>query len=220
MKKINLMTTGLYTMCTESFKMHNIDYYWIINNPSAVLWADNILLTKYVEESIFEMNKSPLDKSLNLIFELLKDQGIVKFKNSENIFNDKFSEELDKKIEEDLSVLQDEKNSKIRIEEHNCNNPQNIFINDKSYCFPELRSIYVSLIISEKWDAQCLFSEKSLNFLKYKLNLPNTQELQSPSTAFNNIFNLHLPDLPILSNYPISERCKICVNEKNVVLNI
>ena len=82
MAKINLLTTGLATMCTESFGMGNIDFSWLVYNPSAILWADTIFLTKYMEESLYKRDGDPLDKSLNLIFEILEDNNVVKFKNS------------------------------------------------------------------------------------------------------------------------------------------
>ena len=101
MKKINLLTTGLATTCTETFKIRNIDYFWLINNPSILLWADNIFLTKYMADSILNKDNTPFDKSLKLIVEILEDYGIIKFKNSKNIFNNQISKKLDKIIEKE-----------------------------------------------------------------------------------------------------------------------
>ena len=94
MKKINLLTTGLATTCTETFKIRNIDYFWLINNPSILLWADNIFLTKYMAGSILNKDNTPFDKSLKLIVEILEDYGMIKFKNSKNIFNNQISKKL------------------------------------------------------------------------------------------------------------------------------
>ena len=210
MAKINLLTTGLATMCTESFGMGNIDFSWLVYNPSAILWADTIFLTKYMEESLSKRDDDPLDKSLNLIFEILEDNNVVKLKNSKNVFNDDISEKLEEKISKDLFQLQKDESSDIRIEECRGDDHRNIFIEDKPYCFPELKSIYASLIISEAWDAKCLFSERNLDFLKYKLNLQSIPELQSKSQSFDNIFSLHLPDLPLMHDYSISRRCSTC----------
>lgn len=209
MGKINLLTTGLAMMCTETFGISNIDITWLVKNPSTILWADSIFLTKYMEESLSRRDNCPFGKGLNLIFENLEENDIVKFKNSKNVFNDNVSEKLDEKITEDLTQLQKDNQLNIRIDEH-CDEPDNIFIDEKPYCFPELRSIYASLLISEKWDAKCLFSDRSLNFLKYKISSSSFLEFHSTSNSFDNIFSLHLPDLPLLPNcYSLnsSSRC-------------
>lgn len=208
--KLNVLTTGLVNSCTETFKINNLDLNWLVNNSSTVLWADNIFFTKHVEESLFHRDETPLDKSLNLIFETLKDNNIVKFKDSKSIYNDKVSEKVWEQISEDLVSLQNEYGSKIHIDENSEDNLQNIFCDGESYCGPELMSIYASLIMSEEWNAKCLFSERSLNFLKFKLNLPHNHEIHSIPSSFNNIFNLHLPDLPLLHDYAISPNCDIC----------
>ena len=214
MKKINLLTTGLATTCTETFKIRNIDYSWLINNPSILLWADNIFLTKYMADSLLSKDHTPFEKSLKLIIEILKDYDIIKFKNSKNIFNDQISTKIDKIIEKDLSNL--EKNNDLCIlNEVSENNHRNLYIGDNVYCFPELRSIYASLLISEKWDATSLFSKKSLDFLNYKMNNPKNEEYQSTINSFDDIFSLHLPDINLIPYNLLTNKCPTCKNQNN-----
>ena len=214
MKKINLLTTGLATTCTETFKIRNIDYSWLINNPSILLWADNIFLTKYMEDSIINEIHTPFDKSLKLIVEILNDYGIIKFKNSKNIFNDQISDKLDEIIENDLSILE-KNNDLIRIDGVSDDNYRNLCVGEKVYCFPELRSIYASLLISEKWDANCLFSKRSLDFLNNKLNNSINGEFQSTINSFDDVFSLHLPDINLIPHDILVNQCPTCENEEN-----
>lgn len=78
------------------------------------------------------------------------------------------------------------------------------------YCFPELRSIYASLLISEKWNAHCLFSDKSLYFLNYKMNNSINGEFQSTLNSFEDKFSLHLPDINLVPGHVLSNDCNIC----------
>lgn len=214
MKKINLLTTGLATTCTETFKIRNIDYFWLINNPSILLWADNIFLTKYMADSILNKDNTPFDKSLKLIVEILEDYGIIKFKNSKNIFNNQISKKLDKIIEKDLSLL--EKNNDLSIiDEVSDDDHRNLRIGENVYCFPELRSIYASLLISEKWDATCLFSKSALDFLNYKMDNPINGEFQSTINSFEDVFSLHLPDINLIPYDILLNQCPTCVIENN-----
>lgn len=214
MKKINLLATGLATTCTETFKIKNIDYSWLINNPSMLLLADNIFLTEYMADSILHKDKTPFDKSLKLIVEILKEYDIIKFKNSKNIFNDQISKKLDKIIEKDLSILE-ENNDLIILDEISDDNHRNLRVGDNIYCFPELRSIYASLLISEKWNATSLFPKRSLDFLNYKMNNPINGEFQSTINTFEDIFSLHLPDINLIPYDILTNQCPICKNENN-----
>lgn len=98
------------------------------------MWADNIFLTKYMEDSIFNKDDTPFDKSLKLIIEILNDYDIIKFKNSKNIFNDSVSEKLDDIIEEELLVLE-ENNDLIKIEGICDENYRNLCLGDKCIVF-------------------------------------------------------------------------------------
>lgn len=214
MSKLNVLITGLVNSCTETFKITNLDLDWLFYNPSTLLWADKIFFTNHVKDSLFQRDETPLDKSLNLIFETLEDNKIIKFKNSDNIYNDKVSEKVWGQISSDLSRIHDEYGSKINIDENLGNDYRNIFLEGKPYCGTELMSIYASLIISEKWNAKCLFSDRALNFLKYKLDFLPNEKVQSMQTSFNNVFKLHVPDLPLIHDYSISESCNSCVHEQ------
>lgn len=106
--------------------------------------------------------------------------------------------------------IQEEYGPKINIDENLGDNYKNIFFESEPYCGTELMSIYASLIISEKWNAKCFFSERDLNFLKYKLNIITAKEVQSMATSFNNVFKLHVPDIPLIHDYTISQNCDSC----------
>lgn len=217
MTKINLLMTGLASSCTDEFRISNIDYSWLIKNPSSLLWADNIFLTNYMKDSLFIKDNLPMDKSLNLVFDVLDDYGIIKFKNSKRLYNEKVANELEKVIQDDLNIMSD--NEDIKIEKCDKKDSRNIHVGNLQYCLPQLQSIYASLIISESWNAHCLFSDASINFLKYKLNFfPEKSNVQPLTYSFEKIFNLILPDVNLFPDYSLinnPSECEKCIHINN-----
>ena len=61
-----------------------------------------------------------------------------------------------------------------------------------------------------KWDAHCLFSDKSLNFLNYKMNNLINGELQSTINSFDDVFSLHLPDVSLMPYNILTNQCPTC----------
>lgn len=223
MSKINLLMTGLSIVNSDDFKIGNFDYSWLMEHPSSLLWADKILITSSMADSIFEGRYpdkgGPFSKSLSLIFEILENQQIIKIKDPNKVFNSELSDKIGEEINREIGILSKmfPDNVKIDLGEES---PANIFINKQGYCPTHIWSIYASLIISNKWNAQCLFSDHSINFLKYKFgsSLITDKGTKSLPKSFDTIFSSFLPDYNFFPYYVYGSshygQCKECVHIK------
>ncbi len=222
MSKINLLMTGLASACTEDFKINNLNLSWLFDNPSTLLWADKILITKYMDDSISSLessglfkDKTALSKSLYNVFNLLKDHKIIKVKNSKKIYNENINEKIKEEMSIELETFSKLFPENFRIDKEE-DSPLNIIIDNEKYCPTNLISIYASLILSKKWNAQCLFSNNETNFLKYKMNGSSiiNNNTESFVKSFDSIFNTYLPDLPLIPGYSIfsgkNSKCNSC----------
>ena len=96
----------------------------------------------------------------------------------------------------------------IRLEEDESH--RNFKIGSRGYCFPYVASIYAALELGEALDANCLFEPMDYEFLKYKYGLQMNAAVGNENvSALNKIFELYLPNTPILPYYVFaySSRC-------------
>jgi len=214
MSKINLLVTGLaiskgdHTPC-------NFDYSWIFNHPSTLLWADKIIITPYMDEvieSAIYPKKSPFSKSLKEIFDTAKNYDLIEVKDPNKILNSDLSDQVSNEIERDRNILPELYPDDIKV---GVDLPGAICTNESEFCEPNLWSIYANLILSKKWNAQCLFSDHVMNFLQYKFgsSLISTNGMNSVSESFNTVFNPILPEYNFYSNM-LGIKCGDCVHVK------
>lgn len=215
--------SGLASICTDDFKMNNINYSWLYTTPSSLLWADKIYVTEYMNECLGHTEDPVFSKSLNMGFDVLDEYDLIKVKNSRSIFNESVSQKLDNLIINDLEKLSELYPSNVKYD-FNANDHLNISIGDKKYCYPMIKSIYVNLKLANKWNAQSLFSNNEINFLKYGMGM-NNSNCNSITGSFEDVFNLYLPNDPPFvkdiiylgedSKCPLCKRYSFCVSERH-----
>jgi hypothetical protein len=214
--KINLLVTG-HSISNDDCAPCNFDYSWIFNHPSTFLWADKIIVTPYMDEIInsagYPDDGGPISNTIKEIFDVAKNYDLIKIKNPKRILNSNLSDEVSKEIKSDSRLLPKLFPKDIKI--NNDDLPGAISTKEAEYCIPHLWSIYANLILSKKWNAQCLFSDDILNFLQYKFgsSLTNRNEIKSVPQSFNTIFNPILPEYNIFSNM-LGYKCGDCVHVK------
>ena len=76
----NILVTGLIlgnetNMCLCS----NINFGWLFNRPTDLLWADKVVVTQNEWKVIVGDNDSAMGKATKLIFERLQAEGLVRF---------------------------------------------------------------------------------------------------------------------------------------------
>lgn len=216
MSKIKLLVTGL-AIVQDKHTPCNFDYSWIFKHPSTLLWADKIIITPYMDEVIdyagYPDDGGPLAKSIKEIFNIARNYDLIEVKDPTRILNSDLSDQVSNEIERDQKVLPELFPKEIKIDEINL--PGAICTNESEFCEPYLWSIYANLILSKKWNAQCLFSDNIMNFLQYKFgsSLINTNGVNSVPQSFNSIFNPILPEYNIYSNM-LGYKCGECVHIK------
>lgn len=201
----------------------NYDMEWLKNYPSIFLWADQILVTKYLwgviqEESLLQKTYGRCSK---LVFEMAKNEGLIEIVESPTLIYDTLRESIKSQIETDLVKLQRLFPDKINFKNISTDAAKEIretVIDGIGYCPPRLWTIYASLALSKAWKAECLFNQDVLHYLRYKFStelFPNEQE-SNRLKSFSTIFEAYFPNAPFLPHYAFAnkEKCDTCKHEK------
>lgn len=195
----------------------NFDLSWLLENPSTLIWADKIILTPTMWSAIqsgdIKGHKPEFGKSVKLIFDKANAENLVEIANPATIITPEVCSLLETQISKDMNLLADTFPAQISLnpEKPSKNrkvSPELLQIGDTGYCKPYLLSVYASLIASKAWGAQCLFSDRSLQFCKYRFGLSSRRsDLQHK--AFQSVFNALMPNDPILPHIAIANN-KLC----------
>lgn len=207
-KQIRLLVTGLGignirdTDCGPC----NYDYDWIVTRPSSLLWADKIIVTPKFDETIrggnFPDRGGKIAKSLGVVFETLKEYDIIEYCNPRDVLSDAEIESVEQEIKTDadrLTHLFPRTIQKNKNEREGGSGYLNI--ENQEYCFPMIKSIYLSLQLARKWDAESLFSDHAFNYCKYKFGASQISKRNTPVNAFDKIFSTIMPDTSIFPTY-------------------
>jgi len=229
MTKIKVLVTGnaIGSSDVSPYAISQYDFEWLISNPSALLWADKIILTPFVHE-IIESETYPDDggkisKSLNKLFEVAKNYNLLEIKSPNNIITEKISTELISQIENERDYLL--KNFPKSVKEPPKATHGEILIEDQFYCYPEVWNIYANLLLAKKWNAQSLFSDRVQNYCKYKFGISGYSS-KTTINAFNKIFSITTPQtllFPQIVFKEIAERgitpCSTCNDQSSCESN-
>lgn len=218
MKKI--FQTGLaFGIENGACQSCNLNYSWLFNTPSNLLWVDKIVVTKPIWNIIMGQwdaseEKSPIDhglviqKSAKLAYEILNSVGLVEIVDSNEI-GEKESDIIFHQIEEDLEFL----HSKGVI---NRQDDHLYYIGENGYCQPALWTLYASLAYSRKNNCNFSLEEQELFYLRtllyYKMN--RDVSVSRKASAVNEVLEMYLPEVRIWPDYLFSakDRCETCRN--------
>jgi hypothetical protein len=208
MKRINLLVTGLAlshqiedeTLCQAC----NFDYEWLIKKPASLIYADKIIVTPYIQEVIKEERGSKkqltMMKSIKKVFEIAENFNLIDVKSPNQIISSNLSQKIKEEIDFDIELLTKLFPNSVK-KTNNSRVPGQLFIDEQEYCYSKIWTIYASLILAKKWKAESLFSDDVYNYCKYKFGLSLIKNQKSSITAFDNIFNTILPEMPLFSHY-------------------
>lgn len=197
----------------------NYDFSWIFNHPSVLLWADKIIVTKYIKSVINECkypdSKTPLPKAIKMLFNILEDSNLLDTKNPDDVITGKGFEQICKQTEKDRIILAKEFSSIIKLGDDD-KVPGQLLINKKMYCAPKIHSIYVALLLSRVWNASCLFDLTDYNYLRFRLGIKSIPKQDSKAyiRSFDSIFSSYLPNLDLVPHYAYGKECEDCLHKK------
>jgi hypothetical protein len=233
MKNVNLMVTGLAigSRFSGGCQACNFDYNWLISKPSSLIFADKIIVTPYIYDTI-KNNISPgkkedVEKSIKKIFEVAENFDLIEVKSPEHVITEKIAQEIQQQVAMDFDLLKQYFPKNVKTKKK-LKVPGEIFIDGHQFCMPSAWSIYASLYLAKKWNAESLFSPEVYTYCKYKFGLSTTDQ-QKLVTAFDNIFSTTIPEKSLFSNYVFknyspTSKCPECAKiahcEKNYLSDI
>ena len=218
-----MLVTGL-ALGTEAgvCQACNFDYTWLINYPSILVWADKIMITKNIWDSVID-EKWPeprgLAKCFKMIFEIAKSEGIIEIIDPSLVFTDKTREKIYVQIEEDLKLFKKHFPQKISTQKlgEKENSPTEIIIDGIGYCEPSIWSIYGGLILAKALKANCLFDNWVMHYCRYKFGIKNfpIEGDIGKIESFKKVFDSSIPNTSLIPFYAIekSGKCALCKYE-------
>lgn len=195
----------------------NYDLDWLIRYPSILLWVDKILLTPQIRHTIASANypdKPVLAECIKLIFDVIEDQGLLEIIDAQEVMPTGLSEHISQQVEKDRLLLSQQFPNSVRLGEEE-RVPGQIFVDGQEYCTTHVWSIYAGLVLARVLDARCLFSDRVLNYCKFKFGISQLprEAKQDKMAAFQEIFQAYLPEQAIFPTYVFEKRCSSCVHE-------
>lgn len=192
----------------------NFDIEWLAQNPSTLLWADKIILTPKMMETIERRPESEEEKKyddgIKVIFENLKLHDLIEVKNPASVITPKIIENIYSEIRADSKNLC--RLFPAAIQEGAEGVPGSLMVEDVDYCDPVLWTMYAGLLLANKWGANILYQERAYRFLKYKfgLNIPSFTSFEKQK-AFTRVFSAFLPASTFIPHVWADPKCKSCV---------
>lgn len=184
----------------------SFDYSWLLHNPSVLLWADEVLVTRGIWDLISSGHvdaKNPeMADSIQLIFQIADSHGVIKFIDSESVITEEVADSIYAQIDRDremmLSVYPDS------IQEGDTEAvPGELYINGLEYCLPYVFTVYAGFVLASAFNAQYLFDPRVYNYVRHKFGLERANEIQFPTEpiSFSTVYNSIWPNHPIVPFY-------------------
>jgi len=87
----------------------NYDFSWIFRNPSILIWADKILITKavwdIVSKGTFPDDKPEIAKSMQLVFQMAMSEGLIEIVDPTDVITPKINNLIFSQISNDRKLL-------------------------------------------------------------------------------------------------------------------
>ena len=218
-----LLVTGL-ALGTEAdvCQVCNFDYSWLLRYPSILIWADKIMVTEAIWDSIIaEIWPQPreLAKCFKIIFETAKSEGIIEIVDPSPVVKNEIKEMIYEQIDKDLELFKLHFPDKVSTQKmgDKDSSPVETILDGVGYCPAYIWSIYAGLILARTLKANCLFDYEVMHYCRYKFgitNLPTEGDI-AKLESFRKIFDSKIPNEPLIPGYAIEARdkCSSCVYE-------
>ena len=209
----NILVTGLIlgketNMCLCS----NINFGWLFDRPTDLLWADKVIVTQNEWKEIIRDQNSALGKATKLIFERLQAEGLVQII-SDEVISPSRAELILKNIKNDLEYIED-----LYTESENERDPV-MKMGQFQFCVPSLWTLYAAIELSWIYNASFSLEQDELAYLMALIPRKFEKEiLAGRNLAIDEVLSLYLPSVELGHSYLIDSergRCSECVNMDN-----
>lgn len=215
MKKINLLVTGTALTskdCSSKMPCH-YDFSFLMTQPSMLIWSDKIILTNQCFDFIHRDKNEKLGpkmaKAIQVLFDIAKEYNMVDIKNPDPILNKELVGKIYDEIIHDRRNLYRKFPRRVRLGDDK-SVPGEIYVNNQHFCSVVLYGVYGSLILAKEWGAESLFTEDIYDYckLKFEMSIPRlkiNKGNQTKINAFNEIFNVVLPEEDLFPYYALDD---------------
>lgn len=199
----------------------DFDFDWIVEYPSVLIWADKLLVSPTIWETVSSGESLPdypeLAKSLQIIFKIARAEGIIEVIDPATIISPDVRDAMLTQIDKDRALLVKVFPDHVRLGDDE-EVPGQIFIDGYEYCSLRLWTIYAGLLLARAWDAQCLFGGSVFNYCRYKFGLSGFPKEGEPGSieSFHSVFEAYVPNTSILPKYVLGSKgpCDTCAKEE------
>ena len=192
----------------------NINYSWIFQNPSTLLWCDKICIPKDLFEKALQKPEEKYDIAVATALETLLNYHLLELIDDKTIEDAKPREDfLETRFAEDLLAMSEMFPDNVKYNS-NAEVHERITIDGMHFCLPYVLSIYASLFLAQSINAQCLFDSRDYSYLKYKMGI-NYRELTGANQfkTYNEVFSFVLPDEIFKPNHTMVNSNDIAISD-------
>ena len=194
----------------------NLNFSWLLDNPSTLLWADQICVPKNSYEIAKIQDEEKHEKVISMFLNKAEEHDLIKKVDLSSMYQKTVGTEIYKKMQSDSQILLETFPGIVQKGEPGV--PDEILIEDQHYCGAWMSSIYLGVKIANDIDANCLFSKREHTFLKYLYGLnANNMGGYGTNNAYSEVFSLYLPESIGVHNYAFypEKTCKECEKYDN-----
>lgn len=191
----------------------NLNFSWLVNNPSTILWADQLYIPQASFEAQIANKEQKNEKIIGMFLEMAEEHGIINKLNITDMYQKAVGDQIYQKMLVDSQTLL--KTFPEVIRKGNEGVPDEILIGDEGYCGAWISSIYAGMRVAKDIGANCLFSKREHTFLKYLYGLDaNRINGHMINNVYTEVFSLYMPEKLAVHSYAFTdeERCEQCVH--------
>lgn len=197
----------------------SLNFNWMTARPNTFIWADKIYITKNAWERRKQISYENDDlqgkryvKAIGMVLDIAKEYNLIEMIDVSGMYQETVPSKIYSDVLNDSKMLLEQFSGMVKNGDEGV--PNQLIIDGKDYCGPYIASIYASLKIAQDLDANCLFSERDYNYLKYKYGLRSEMLTRKDKLeALNEIFTLYLPNDVLLSKYRFNNKCGSCAKK-------
>lgn len=191
----------------------NSDFSWLVNNPSTILWADQLYISQASFETQIANKRQKEDKIIGMFLEMAETRGIISKLNIAGMYQKTLGDQIYQKALIDSQTLLATFPEVIKKGDERV--PNEILIGDEGYCGAWISSIYAGMRVAKDIGANCLFSKREHTFLKYLYGLAaNRINGNIINNIYTEVFSLYMPENLAVHNYAFTneKHCEQCVH--------
>lgn len=194
-------------------KSCNLDFSWLIGNPSVLLWADQLVMPSKSFEVEISKKEEKDEKVISMFLEMADKAEMISKVNLSELYQEKVSDDIYEQMMRDKEKLMSTFPQAIKKGDEGV--PDEILIEDQGFCGPWMSSVYASIRVANDLNVNCLFSKREHTFLKYLYGLEASQIGRNViSNAYSEVLSLYMPEQASVHSYAFTkeEHCVECAH--------